>query len=84
MKEEQRLKQFPLGEHIRIPTHVILHRGSISPQGLGDIREAGVYRPGPEGNVCELVAGGTMIAQGRLMKRRGMWYMRVEKKGDNE
>lgn len=84
MNEQQGLKQFPLGEHIRIPTHVILHRGSISPRGLSDVQAAGVYRPGPEGHVCELVAGGTTIAEGRLLKRRGMWYMRIEKKGGEE
>lgn len=75
--EKTELNPFPLGKKLRMPTYVVLNRASTTPKELTRIRKAGEYHPGPEYAVCELVAGGEVIAGGKLVKRSGDWYMHI-------
>lgn len=67
----------PLADVVVVPTHVVLHRKTATPRGLAEIRETATYRPGTEGAVCELHAGGSLVATGKLVRRTGEWYLQI-------
>ena len=73
---------FAVGERIRVPTHVVLSRIQATPDEVNRVRESGEHLPGPDHVVCELVAGGEIIASGKLLKRGGEWYMQIEELGE--
>jgi hypothetical protein len=77
----QEIAESPLADVVVVPTHVILHRGSATPRALAEIRETAAYRPGSEGAVCELHAGGSLVALGKLVRRTGSWYLQIAETG---
>ena len=79
---DDRIAQSPLVDRVSVPTHIVLHRSNSTPRGLADIRATGSFEPGPDGAVCELMAGGACIASGKLVKRRGQWCLQIESMGD--
>ena len=58
-------------DRIPVATRVIVHRSEISTTALGEIIRKGEFAP-PDGEVCELEAGGQVIARGRIVRRRGV------------
>ena len=69
-------------ERVRIPTRIIVHRLALTPGALADIVRAGTFKPS-DGAVCELEAGGKVIARGkivargRIVRRRGGFFFKV-------
>jgi hypothetical protein len=63
-------------ERIRIPTRIIVHRLALTPGALADIVRTGTFTPA-DGAVCELEAGGKIIARGRIVRRRGGFFFKV-------
>lgn len=63
-------------ERIRIPARVIVHRAELTPGALADIVRAGSLAAA-RGAVCELEAGGKVIARGRIVRRRGEFFFKV-------
>jgi hypothetical protein len=63
-------------ERIRIPTRIIVHRLELTPGALADIVHTGTFTPA-DGAVCELEAGGKIIARGKIVRRRGAFYFKV-------
>ena len=63
-------------ERIRIPTRVIVHRLELTPGALADIVRTGTFKPS-DGAVCELEAGGKVIARGKIVRRRGAYWFKV-------
>jgi len=57
-------------DRISVPTRIIVHRSELSTAALGEIIQKGEYVPSG-GDVCELEAGGQVIARGRIVRRRG-------------
>lgn len=57
-------------DRIPVATRVIVHRSEISTATLGEIIQKGEFLPS-EGAVCELEAGGKVIARGKIVRRRG-------------
>jgi hypothetical protein len=63
-------------ERVRIPTRIIVHRLARTPEALADIVRTGTFAPA-DGAVCELEAGGKIIARGRIVRRRGGFFFNV-------
>jgi hypothetical protein len=63
-------------ERIRIPTRIIVHRLALTPGTLAAIVRTGTFTP-IDGAVCELEAGGKVIARGKIVRRRGEFFFKV-------
>jgi len=63
-------------ERVRIPTRIIVHRLALTPGALADIVRTGTFTPA-DGAVCELEAGGKIVARGRIVRRRGGFFFKV-------
>lgn len=70
-------------ERIRIPTQIIVHRLELTPAALADIVRAGTLRPA-DGDVCELEAGGKIVARGTIVRRRGAYFFKVRETAKEE
>jgi hypothetical protein len=64
-------------ERIRIPTRIIVHRLELTPEALADVVRTRTFVPA-DGAVCELEAGGKIIARGRIVRRRGAFTFKVQ------
>ena len=77
---ENFLRESPMAEKIRLPAKVVVHRTSLCPLDVKNIRESGAYGPIPEKEeICELHIGGQRIARGIIVKRRGEYYFKVSR-----
>ena len=67
-----------LAQNTRIPVSVVLDRMSLSAQDLAEVRRAATYRAA-EGVMaaCEMEAGGQIVATGRIVRRKGRYYLKV-------
>jgi len=63
-------------ERVRIPTRIIVHRLTLTPAALADIVRTGTLTPA-DGAVCDLEAGGKIVARGRIVRRRGGVFFKV-------
>ncbi|HSV91454.1 MAG TPA: hypothetical protein VLH81_00200 [Desulfobacterales bacterium] len=63
-------------DRVRIPTRIIVNRLALTPGALADIVRTGTFTPAG-GAVCELEAGGKIIAWGRIVRRRGGYFFKV-------
>ena len=74
-----------LFDRVTLPTRLIVHRAELTAADLAAIVQRGEYAP-VEGAVCELEAGGQILARGRMVRRRGEWFFKVlataEKEGE--
>jgi hypothetical protein len=72
------LEQSPLAEKVRLASRVVLHRTALSIREILAIRQRGGYGPVPGRSAgCELVAGGQVLARGRIVRRRGKCWFQV-------
>jgi hypothetical protein len=68
----------PLAGRIKLPTRVVVQRTQLSPGELMQIRESGRYGPIPKKQeICELEAGGRVLARGKIVRRRSEYYFKV-------
>jgi hypothetical protein len=68
----------PLAGRIKLPTRIVIQRTKLSPGELMQIRESGRYGPIPQKQeICELEAGGRVLARGKIVRRRGEYYFKV-------
>jgi hypothetical protein len=70
------LEESPLAARVRLPTHIIVQRLTLSPDAVGGIIERGSLAPGGQ-RICELEVGGQCLARGRIVRRRGRCYFKV-------
>jgi hypothetical protein len=70
------LEESPIAAAVTLPTAVIVHRQKLSPSAVSGIIERGTYEPSGE-DVCELEAGGRLIARGKLVRKRGQSFFKV-------
>ena len=50
----------------------------LSPKDIAAIRKNGIYGTVPdEEKTCELVAGGLVIAHGKIIKKKGKYYFKI-------
>ena len=78
MSVEGFLAESPLAGRVALPTRIVIHRRRLTAAAVEEIRRRGRLDPIPEEErVCELEAGGMVVARGRLVRRRGDWYFKV-------
>jgi hypothetical protein len=70
-------------ERIRIPTRIVVRRTELTPNALADIVRTGTFTPA-NGAVCELEAGGKVIARGRIVRWRGEYFFKVRETAKEE
>lgn len=71
------LKESPLAARVSLPASLVLRRLSLSPEEAVSIAESGrCEAKGAE--CCELEVGGQCLAAGRIVRRRGRSYFKVE------
>ena len=68
----------PLAGKIKLPTRIVIQRTQLTPGELMQIKESGRYGPIPKREeICELEAGGSVLARGKIVRRRGETYFKV-------
>ena len=73
------LRSSPVAERVRLPARVVVQRTKFTPRELAKIRDQGSYGPvADDETVCELEAGGQVLARGRIVRRRGQWYFQIK------
>ncbi len=72
----QFLGESPIAGRVSLPTAVILHRLTLTPEDIGRIVTEGALAPVGE-PACELEIGGQCVARGRIVRRRGAWFFKV-------
>jgi hypothetical protein len=79
------LEESPIAARVSLPTQVIVHQQKLNYMAVKGIMESAVFVPS-DGKVCELEVGGRRIARGRIVRRWGGSYFKVEemKKGDGQ
>ena len=84
IKLKQFLEESPIAERVSLPTHIIVHQQKLSYMAAKGIMESASFAPS-DGKVCELEVGGRRIARGRIVRRVGGFFFKVEEmeKGDD-
>ena len=72
------LKESPIAAQVTLPTKVIVHRTRLNPRDLVAIAAEKQYGPIPEKEeLCEIEAGGRVLAKGKIVKRKGEFYFKI-------
>ena len=75
---ENYLRTSPAASRIRIETEVVLYRTALSAQEVERLKESGGNVPVDDRErVCELVAGGQLLAGGKIVKKGGSYFFKV-------
>jgi hypothetical protein len=74
------LADSPIAERVSLQTYLVLDRMRLSAGDIEGIRRAGSYEPSVP-SICELEAGGQVIASGKIVKRRGKYFLKVIETG---
>jgi len=69
-------KQAGMLDRVILPTRIIVNRVELTPTALAQVLQSGEISPGGS-PVCELEAGGQVLARGRVVKRRGTYWFEV-------
>jgi hypothetical protein len=77
---ERFLAESPVAEGVALPTRLVLEHRRLSGADIEAIRATGTYEASP-GALCELEAGGQVIAGGKIVKRRGKFFLKVLETG---
>jgi hypothetical protein len=77
---ERFLSESPIAEGVELPSALILGKERLSPAEAESIEGSGTYSA-PASREVELEAGGRIIAAGKVVKRRGAYYLKVTKTG---
>jgi hypothetical protein len=74
------LEKSEIAQMVKLNSRVVLQRMILSPGDIVSIKKQGEYGPIPkEEELCEFVAGGQVLANGRIVKKRGKYYFKVLK-----
>jgi hypothetical protein len=68
----------PVASNIRVPVTAVLERPELSAREIIEIRKQGEYGPVEvEGRLCDIEAGGQVIARGKVVRRRGGHFLKI-------
>ena len=82
---EKFLLNSSLAEQIRIEPKIIVQRTVIRPRDLLDIRKRQQYGPIPDKErICELEVGGQVLACGKIIRRRGEYFLKILEVSESE
>ena len=70
------LDESPIAMRVTLPTKVIMHELTLSYLTVKGIINSGSFTPS-NGKMCELEIGGTRIARGRIVRRRGEYFFKI-------
>ncbi len=70
-------------DRVTLPTRIIVNRSRQSATALAGIVQKGELAPS-DGRVCELEAGGQVLARGKIVHRRGQWFFKVMETAETE
>jgi hypothetical protein len=68
-------------DRISLPTRVVVQRLPLMPPALGALARGGELTA-EGGTTCELESGGQVLARGRIVKRRGEYFFKVQEIGE--
>lgn len=68
----------PIAKRVKLKSSIILHRTRVSPADIVNIRNDKTYEIPPKEAVCELEVGGKVVAKGKIVKKKGESYFKVE------
>jgi hypothetical protein len=82
---KQFLEESQIAARVSLPAHIIVHQQKLSYMAAKGIIESSVFEPS-DGKVCDLEVGGRRIARGRIVRRWGGFFFKVEEmeKGDGQ
>jgi len=63
-------------DRISLSTRIIVNRFDLKPSRLAEIVQKGELAP-EDGDLCELEAGGQVIARGKIVRKRGRHLFKV-------
>ncbi len=66
-------------DRVKVQPNVVIHRTELSPMGIVRIRRDNNYTIPESESLCELEAGGQVIADGKIVKRKGAYYFKVSR-----
>jgi hypothetical protein len=69
-------KQAGILDRVTLPTRIIVKRMELTAAALAQVLQSGELSPA-DGGVCELEAGGQVLARGRIVKRGGKFWFKV-------
>jgi hypothetical protein len=69
------LEDSPIAEKVRLESRVITHRRVLSPRDLVN-KSDGEYIASSD-EVCELEVGGQILAKGKIVRKRGVYFFKV-------
>lgn len=79
------LKDSPLADRVKLRSRVVVQRAFLSPREILSIQAEQKYGPVPKKQrICELEAGGRVLARGKIVKRKGEYYFKVLEKPGKE
>ena len=70
-------------ERIFLPSRIVVHRLDLTTEALAEILRTGALDAAGE-HSCDLEVGGRTLARGRIVRRRGEYYLRVLQIGEEE
>jgi len=70
-------------DRIKLPTRAIVQRVPLTPSALGALARDGALAA-EGGTTCELESGGQIIARGRIVRRRGEYFFKVQEIGEEK
>ena len=85
MKLAEFLDRSKLSDTVKPEARVVVHRAKTTPAGLLEIKRRGSLGPvRSRGMVCELEVSGTVLAEGRIVRKKDGHYFKVTKIVDKE
>ena len=76
---KEALEGSPFAGRIGLDTRVVIHEEEMDGTRLAElVREGTLEIPEMESTRCTLRAGGEILASGRIVRRRGGFYFKVE------
>lgn len=82
MERDDEISRFlsgsPVASNIRLPVTAVVERPELSAREIIEIRQQGEYGPVEvDGRLCEIEAGGQVIARGKVVRRRGRYFLKI-------
>ena len=72
------LDKSPIAEKIKLKGRVIINRAKLSAGSLSEIYREKSYSPPEKYDTCELEFGGSVLASGKIVRKRGEYYFKVD------
>jgi hypothetical protein len=72
------LEESPIADKIKLKGRVVVNRTKLSAGSLAEIYSEKIYNPSEKDDTCELEFGGSVLASGKIVKKKGEYYFKVD------